>query len=149
MANVIAVNTYRFNTRFPMELAGKMRTYLKGRKSPAREITGRGIRKEFRQMTPSDYLVGLAERDLSDIAMDAESREWVAREMQKNIKFRDRTIAENKAKRKDPSEYEKPGPKPGKTYPKFLAAMKKLAAERKAAKAKPSPAREKGKTKRK
>lgn len=132
MANVKAVDGYKYCVLTPLELAGKVRTYIKGKKLPARKITGRGIRTPFRAMTPSDFFVAAAEEKLADFKMDAESAQWIEVVLAKNLKAREKQIAKNFAARKPDSEKLKSGPKPGNPSPKFIAAMRKLGAERRA-----------------
>lgn len=132
MANFHAVDVYRYSVTVPANLAGKIRTYIKGKQVPARPLVGMNIRKPMRKMTPSDLLITFAEKNLADVHMDAESQRWVNGLLEKNMKNRKVIVAARLANRKKPEEKLKCGPKPGKKYPKFLAAMKKLADERRA-----------------
>ena len=133
MANIVAIDTYRYPINFPVELAGKVRTYIKGKMKPAPQLgEGKKIRKPLKAMTPSDYVVEVVERSLADFQMDAESRKWVDAIMARNLKYRAKYRQLALERRKDPADYLKSGPKPGKKYPKFLAAMKKLAEKRRA-----------------
>lgn len=132
MACVKALDVYRVSAHIPVESAGRMRTYLKGKTMPARHITGRGIIKEVRLMTTSDFITEAINSKLEGVTMDAESREWVEAQLRKNLKERKRVVEKHKSERKPPEQWLKRGPKPGKKYPKYLAAMKRLGEERKA-----------------
>ena len=132
MANIQAIDIYRFALDVPMELAGKIRTWLKGRECPARPLKGRNIRKPTRKMTASDMFVDHFSKEMADVRMDAESIKWVEEQLAKNQRKREYWQEKAKAKRKPRDQWEKCGPKPGKKYPKFLAAMKKLGEDRRA-----------------
>lgn len=131
MANIKAVDNYKYCILTPVELAGKIRTYLKGKKVPAREIDGRRIRTPLRAMTPSDFFISAVADKLKDVEMDAESMKWTQSVIQENLRKREIQLAKNRAARKPQADKLKPGPKPGNgPSPKFVAAMKKLGAER-------------------
>ena len=133
MANIRALDTYIYPVRFPVELMGKLRTYIKGKQKPAPSLgNGKKIRKPMRDMKVSDFVVEVMEKALGDVNMDAESRKWVERIIERNAKFRKKYQQKALENRKNPADYLKSGPKPGKKYPKFLEAMKKLAAKRRA-----------------
>lgn len=132
MANFKAVDVYRYSVSVPVELAGKIRTFIKGKQVQVHPRVEMNIRKPMRKMTPTDLFVSLAEKFLADVSMDAESQKWVNACFEKNRKIRKLVLAQHLANRKKPEEKLKSGPKPGKKYPKFLAAMKKLAEERRA-----------------
>ena len=131
MANIRAIDTYKYPVAFPVELMGKLRTYLKGREVPSRPLgEGRKVRKPMRPMHVTDFVVRLVEKSMADVKMDADSRRWIemiqARNLKSRAKYRQMAIARHKK----PEEKLKSGPKPGHVSPKFLEAMRKLSEKR-------------------
>lgn len=122
-----------------LELAGRLRTWLKGRTKPAVSRHGQNIRKPIVPMVASDFFESLAEKALADVQMDSESRKWVEEQYRKNLETRQKLIAYVTAHRKDANWsgpgyssplYEKRGVKKGNKSPKWLASMKALAEKR-------------------
>ena len=131
MANIQAVTAYRSPAFLPLEFAARLRTYLKGKQMPARPLGGGlKIRKPFRAMTPSDFFEGLTAKALVGVKPDVESMQWADAIIAKNKKSRAEKRAKAVANRKRKEDYLKSGPKPGKKYPKFLEAMRKLGEKR-------------------
>lgn len=131
MANIKAIDTYKYPVLFPVELMGRLRTYIKGKQKPSRPLgEGKKIRKPMRAMTVSDFILEISEKALAGVKMDADSRKWVDAMFEKNRQERDKQRKLAIARHKKPEEKLKPGPKPGKVSPKFLEAMKKLSEKR-------------------
>ena len=134
MANQLNVNRYRCNVMTDLDTAAKLRTYVKGKTVAAKSVGGRVVRKATRPMTIGDLLEQKAIEIADGVKMDAESREWMMKQYQVNVKKRAAADSAVKAGRfrKPKSEWLKPGRVKGKKYPKHDAAMKKLGEQRKA-----------------
>lgn len=131
MANIRAIDTYKYPISFPVELMGKLRTYIKGKQRPSRPLgEGKKIRKPMRAMSVSDFVTELVARSMADVKMDAESRKWIEMIQARNLKARAKYRQMAIARHKKPEEKLKSGPKPGHVSPKFLEAMKKLSEKR-------------------
>ena len=139
MANKPSIEKIKMVIGLDLELAGRLRTWLKGRTKSAISRNGLKIRKPVVAMGPSDFFDDLAEKALADVQMDAESRKWVEAQLAKNIEVRKKLIAYEIKKRKDANwsgygysspKYAKRGVKKGNKSPKWLASMKALGEKR-------------------
>lgn len=139
MANKPSIEKVKVGVLIDLELAGRLRTWLKGRTKPAISRHGQNIRKPTVPMVQSDFFESLAEKALADVQMDAESRKWVEAQYAKNLETRKKLIAYVTAQRKDANWsgpgyssplYKKRGVKKGNKSPKWIASMKALAEKR-------------------
>lgn len=114
------------------ETAARLRTVVKGRTMPALKFKDRANRKSERKMSTSYFVEQLVKERLSDVKADAESLKWMADAQKAAIKQRKEQdeLVRKGANRKPKSEWKKPGRVAGKIYPKYEAAMKRVAAER-------------------
>ena len=128
------INRHHFDVSMDVEDAARVRTFIKGKTMPARSFNGRKTRKAVRAMTVSDFFEIAGKKIVDGVKPDSESLKWMMERVSKMK--RQREIVDEKVRngvnRKPKSQWLKRGPKKGKTYPKYLAAMAKLAAKRRA-----------------
>lgn len=115
------------------ETAARLRTVVKGQTMPPITFKGRKTRKATRKMSIGYYVSQLVEKSVVGVKPDAESIQWMAAGRKAAIKKREEQDerVRNGVNRKPKSEWKKPGRVAGKVYPKYVAAMKRLAAGKK------------------
>lgn len=72
----------------PLDIVTKIRTLIDGKTIPNKVCKGRQIRKPFRTMGVSNFLIGLAEKAVTDVTPSAEDIRWQRQQYRKNMEFR-------------------------------------------------------------